>query len=128
MYVSRHVLSYYNSVCTSNLLQFLLDNLTLANEAKFDVTLSLPGSLWNNYLVWSTTLETNFPADECSGFCYFHDPDPSECSFAVSDSENGICYMGAFDSGTGGLQTGISICIFRFITMHLYNKIHFQEV
>ena len=88
------------------LLQFLLDNLTLANEAKFDVTLSLPGSLWNNYLVWSTTLETNFPADECSGFCYFHDPDPSECSFAVSDSENGICYMGAFDSGSGGLQTG----------------------
>ena len=62
----------------------------LANQAKFDVSLPLPGSLWNNYLVWSTTLETNFPYDECSGFCYFQDPNPSECGFAVSDIANGI--------------------------------------
>ena len=104
-------------LCVESLLWFLtgkqswmlsspsLDNLTLANQAKFDVTLPLPGSLWNNYLVWSTTLETNFPDDECGGFCYFQDPDPSECSFAVSDTTNGICYLGSFTS-SGGLETG----------------------
>ena len=69
------------------------------------MALPLPGSLWNNYLVWSTTLETNFPDDECGGFCYFQDPDPSECSFAVSDTTNGICYLGSFSS-SGGLETG----------------------
>ena len=82
------------------------DNLTLANQAKFDVALPLPGSLWNNYLLWSTTLETNFPYEECGGFCYFHHPDPSECTFAISDSENSICYMGSFASESGGLETG----------------------
>ena len=73
------------------------------------MALPLPGSLWNNYFLWSKSLETNFPDDECGGFCYFHDPDPSECSFAVadvSDPTNRICYMGSFLSESGGLETG----------------------
>ena len=85
------------------------ENLTLANTAKFDVAIPLPGSLWNNYLIWSTNLETNFPDDECGGFCYFHDPDPSECTFAVADvtdPTNRICYMGSFLLESGGLETG----------------------
>ena len=85
------------------------ENLILANTAKFDLALPLPGSLWNNYFLWSKSLETNFPDDECGGFCYFHDPDPSECTFAVadvSDPTNRICYMGSFLSESGGLETG----------------------
>ena len=85
------------------------ENLILANTAKFDLALPLPGSLWNNYFLWSKSLETNFPDDECGGFCYFHDPDPSECSFAVadvSDPSNRICYMGSFLLESGGLETG----------------------
>ena len=85
------------------------ENLTLANTAKFDVAIPLPGSLWNNYLLWSKSLETDFPDDECGGFCYFHDPDPSECTFAVADvtdPTNRICYMGSFLLESGGLETG----------------------
>jgi hypothetical protein len=73
---------------------------------KFDITVQLPGSVWNNFTLWSTTLETSNESDECAGFCYFQDPNPLECGMAVA--QNGICYMGAFEKTTGQSNTFVN--------------------
>ena len=71
------------------------------NTVKFDGNFTLPGSLWNEYILWNIALETANTAEECTGFCYFQHPDPIECSFAVADTTNAMCYLGSMESTAG---------------------------
>ena len=85
--------------------------MTTINQGRFDHKYNLPGSLWNDFVFWSTTLETSNFEEECSAFCYFQHPDPIECSFAVFDPDSLMCYLGSFmsdDGGLGSLESSIS--------------------
>ncbi len=74
---------------------------------EFDLELTLSGDLWNSYSIWTQPLKSDDPSLECYGFCYFQHPDPIDCTFAVADERNKICYLGSILSqGTNG---GLSI-------------------
>ena len=68
------------------------------DSVKFDGEYTLPGSLWNDYILWNITLDTENTAEECIGFCYFQVPDPFECTFAVADTDNTMCYLGSMEA------------------------------
>ena len=87
---------------------FPLDVLNSNNNAKFDGQMSLPGSLLNNYILWSTNLVTDDPVLECSGLCLFHDPDPKECQLAVTNLQTSTCFMGTFNADGDGIANKLS--------------------
>ncbi len=68
---------------------------------KFDFTLDLPGSFWNDHILWITDMETDNFNDECAGFCYFRHPDPQPCAFAIVGADS-KCYQGSFDATNDG--------------------------
>ena len=71
------------------------------NLLKFEYKSDFYGAFLGKYVRWAYTLNSNYHEDECLGLCYFKHP--GDCSVAIPDLSNKICYLGSWTNQT--LQT-----------------------